>query len=241
MDVPERDVKVAEVVRQSGVSRGTSDRIKYALMNDKAVLQQLLSPSRNRVGRRSVIRAEETELSEDRYRYAARRGFALQLDTVRKVVADIARDERDGFRTDSTLPSAAAVRTWRAQNMDIKFRKAENKAFAKLQAENFAHVNTFGSALKQVGTEHPEIFQSSDLVWNMDETAVSAEFGQPVKVFGAADTKHGGFKAAPASGSGKHITAVVAVSASGRKTPPFLSLLRKYFVRVEEASAQGGA
>ena len=142
-------------------------------------------------------------------------------------MADIARDRRDGFRTDSTMPSAAAVWTWRAHNRDITFRKAENKEFAKLQAENFAHVNTFASALKQVGTEHREIFQSSDLVWNMDETAVSAEFGQPVKVFGAADKKHGGFRAAPAYGSGKHITAVVAVSASGRKPPPFFIVAGK--------------
>ena len=59
------------------------------------------------------------------------------------------------------------------------------------------------------------------MVLNMDETAVSAEFGQPVKVFGAADTTHGGFRAAPESGSGKHITVVVAVSASGRKPLPF--------------------
>ena len=61
----------------------------------------------------------------------------------------------------------------------------------------------------------------------MDETAVSTEFVQPVKVFGAADTKHGGFRAAPASGSSKHITAVVAVSASGRKPPPFFIVAGK--------------
>ena len=119
------------------------------------------------------------------------------------------------------------MRTWRAHNRDITFRKAENKEFAKLQTEKFAHVNPFASALKQVGTEHPGIFQSSDLLWNMDETAVSAEFGQPVKMFGAADTKHGGFRAAPVSSSGKPTKAVMAVSASGRKPPPFFIVAGK--------------
>ena len=66
VDLFERDVKVAKVVRQSGFSRRRADRIKYALMNDKAMLQQLLNPSINRAGRRSVIRAEETELVKDR-------------------------------------------------------------------------------------------------------------------------------------------------------------------------------
>ena len=46
VDLLEGDLKVAEVVLQSGVSRGTADRIKYALMNDKAMLQQMLCPSK---------------------------------------------------------------------------------------------------------------------------------------------------------------------------------------------------
>ena len=117
----------------------------------------------NRAKHGSVILAEETELVKDLIRYAARRGFALQLATVRKVMADIARDGRDGIRTNSKMPSAAAVRTWRAQNRDITFRKAENKEFARLQAENLAHVNSFASALKQIGTELPRSFNA--LTW----------------------------------------------------------------------------
>ncbi len=42
------------------------------------------------------------------------------------------------------------------------------------------------------------------------------------KVFGSSQTHHGGFVASSSGDeSGTHVTAVIAVSASGRKTPPF--------------------
>ncbi len=62
----------------------------------------------------------------------------------------------------------------------------------------------------------------------MDETNVSCEFGQRLKVFGSSATHHGGFVSSSAtSGSGTHVTAVIAVSASGRKSSPFFIVAGK--------------
>ena len=65
----------------------------------------------------------------------------------------------------------------------------------------------------------------------MDETAVGAEFGQRVKVFGPSDTHHGGFLSSSANyGTGKHLTAVVVSSSSGKCLPPFFVFAGKHYV-----------
>ncbi len=56
----------------------------------------------------------------------------------------------------------------------------------------------------------------------MDETSISCEFGKETEVFGSSQTHQVGWlHHEPGSGSGTHVTDVTAVSASGRKTPPF--------------------
>lgn len=54
----------------------------------------------------------------------------------------------------------------------------------------------------------------------MDETQVSVEFGRKKKVFGASDTHHGRAVAQVNVRGGKHVTALVPISASGRRAPP---------------------
>lgn len=51
---------------------------------------------------------------------------------------------------------------------------------------------------------------------------------QKTKVYGSFDSKGGGFKSQSiGSGEGRHVTAVVAVSATGHKAPPFFILQGK--------------
>ena len=57
-------------------------------------------------------------------------------------------------------------------------------------------------------------------MWNLDETAVSCEYGKKRKMFGGADTDHGGYAACHVSKMSRHITAIIAVSTSGLKSPP---------------------
>lgn len=136
-------------------------------------------------------------------------------------MGQIAVDGRRGFRTESGLPCMQTLRHWRALNRDVTCRSAENKDITKLAAENYDHVASFSEALSNVEKDFSGIFKDPDRLWNIDETAVSCEFGRKVKVFGPSATHHGGYKASTAAKMNKHITAVVAFSASGRKTPLF--------------------
>ena len=150
----------------------------------------------------------------------ASKKFAMDLLTLGSVMASIATNGRKRFK--SGIPSAAVIRYFRARNPDITFRNSENKENAKLKGESFEHVQTYAHALRQVEKETPDIFEDGDRFFNLDETAVDGEFGHKVKVFGSADTHHGGFRVSSAnSGTGMHVTAVVVTSASGRKLPPF--------------------
>lgn len=58
-------------------------------------------------------------------------------------------------------------------------------------------------------------------------TAINVTFGERIKVFGPPNTHHGGFVASMPDGAGKHITAVIAVSADGLTAPPFLIIAGK--------------
>lgn len=212
---------VPAAMRASGVKKMTCRRLHKAVKyQDDESLSKLLNPANNRAGRRRVIAKDESEMIKERIRFAASRGFAFDVDTLKGVMGEIASDGRPGFRTTNGTPSDAAIRHWRATNRDTTYRKAENKTTAKLNAERFDHVQTFETALKKVGEINPGIFDNPERLWNMDETKVSAEFGQRQKVFGSSDTHHGGSRANNGGKCGKHITAVLAVSASGRKVPP---------------------
>lgn len=66
----------------------------------------------------------------------------------------------------------------------------------------------------------------------MDETGALTEYGQKTKVFGASSTDHGGcISQSTGSGEGRHVTAVIAVSASGHKAPPFFIVQGKNVMR----------
>ncbi len=120
------------------------------------------------------------------------------------------------------VPSEDAIRAFRARHREITFRNAENKDRSKFRGESFDHVGGFFKILKHAEKSNPGILSDGDRVWNMDETSISCEFGKRTKVFGSSQTHHGGFvESSTGSGSGTHGKAVIAVSASGRKTPPF--------------------
>ncbi len=92
----------------------------------------------------------------------------------------------------------------------------------KFRGESFDHVEGFFKILEDVKKRNPGILFDGERVWNMDETSISSEFGKRIKVFGSSQTHHGGFVSSSTRiRSGTHVTAVIAVSASGRKTPPF--------------------
>lgn len=80
--------------------------------------------------------------------------------------------------------------------------------------------------LSETNRTYLGIMLDEDRLWNVDKTSVDSTFGRSVKGLGTSHTHHGEFRS-PVSKqvSGKHIKAMVAVSASGRKAPPFLSFM----------------
>lgn len=212
---------VAAIVRKTGVRRDTADRIKFSFESgNKEALDKLLDPASNRAGRRCVLSKVEDNLIKERMTYAANRGFAFAKSTLKSVMAQVSADGRTGFRTANGIPSEDTVRSWRARNRDVTYRVAENKRTASLVAERHDHVLTFKNALAQISEKHPGIFADPDRLWNLDETDVTAEFGRKIKVFSSSRSHHGGRRAQRGGKSSRHVTALVAVSASGRKTPP---------------------
>ena len=67
---------------------------------------------------------------KQRMKYASARGFALDKDMMRTIMARIAADGRDGYKTVTGLPSGDTIRAWRARNRDVTYRHAENKRVA---------------------------------------------------------------------------------------------------------------
>lgn len=214
---------VQVVSKTTGVPRTTCSRLNIALKEeDNTALQRLLSPSCNRAGRQPVITIAESQLIKEQIRHASVRGFAMDDNQLRVIFAKIANDGRKCFKTENGLPSMDVIRRWRAHNRDVTHRKAEHKNSAKLHAEGSSHIETLKSAFQTISTANPGIFDDASRLWNVDETEISAENGQVVKVYSCASSHHGGARSQSFSGRSRHVTAVVAVSASGEKTPPFI-------------------
>ena len=154
-------------------------------------------------GRRTVLKPDESKAINKTIISAAEKGFALDNSSLKCVLQNISAD---GYATD--IPSDAAIRIYRAQNRDIRYRKRENKDTLKQKAENYSHVETFAQQLKLVQQRHPDIFEDLDRLINLDETHVDGEFGCRYKVFGSATTQHGG-SIANKKRSGKHLTAII--------------------------------
>lgn len=118
------------------------------------------------------------------------------------------------------LPCDDTIRLFRAKHREITFRNYESKDLAKLKGECFEHVDPFLDIVSMIGEKHAGLLSDGDRIWNLDETAVDPELGKKLKVFSDASSHHGGSRVA-CSGSGRHVTAVIAASASGRVCPPF--------------------
>ena len=85
-------------------------------------------------------------------------------------------------------------------------------------------MKSFLDILLTIDRNQPRILSDRDCNWNVNETSVDSTFGIRRKEFRSSQTHYGEFRASYKSqGIGKQIKAVVSVSASGRKAPPFLS------------------
>lgn len=220
-------ISVRAISRTTGVDKSVVSKLKTALSNkDHAALDRILDASKRR-GAPSVLSAEEEAMVVKKCIFAARRGFALDDANLKTVMSRIAKDDR-GTQWKSCIPSDDSVRSFRARHRELTYRSAENKELEKLKGEDFLHCKTYEAALRMVEEKIPGMFNDPLRLWNMEETNVTAENGKKKKVFSPADPHHGGFQVATTgSGSGKHITSVIAASPSGLVAPPFFIVAGK--------------
>lgn len=152
---------------------------------------------------------------------AAKRGFACTKSDLRYLMSKIAANGKLR-RLKNGLPSEEKAVSFRARHTDLTVCSAENKALVKLKGELLSHVQTYEKVLRTFAQDYPGIFNDGLRVWNMDMTHVSAEYGRKKRMLCSAASHHGGFLPSSLSPSnGRHITVVLAVSASGLLAPPF--------------------
>ena len=193
--------------------------------NNYIAISKLISPD-IRAGRTTILSPEEERIVVQRLKFVASRGAAVGYRSLRYMMANIAADGRKGYV--NGVPSDEAIRSFRSRHRDLTFRAQENKERVKLHAESVSHIQPFFDIINDIGKNHPGMLTNPNRIWNLDETAVDGRYGKREKVFLSSDSHHGGFVACSTNkASQKHITAVVCVSASGLKTPPFFIVAGK--------------
>ena len=215
-----------DIATMAGVPRTVVNELCMLLQdNNYGIINKLISPD-TKAGRTTVLSPEEERIEVQRLKFVASRGAAVGYCSLRYMMAKIAADGRKGYK--NGIPSDEALRSFRSRHRDLTFRAQENKERAKLHAESVSHVQPFFDIINNVGRKTPEMLNNPNRIWNVDETDVDATYGKREKVFTCSKSNHGGFVACSTNkASQKHITAVICVSASGLKTPPFFIVAGK--------------
>ena len=104
---------------------------------------------------------------------------------------------------EKSVPSADTVRNFHSRHLSISYRSAENKELVKRKGEKFGHCKTYEAALRMLEEKHPGIFNGPLRLWNMDETAVNADYRKKNKVFSPAESNHGGFRVSTIGSGGE--------------------------------------
>ena len=142
----------------SSVSRSTAQRIKSAYeKGQQGILEKLLDPLHHFAGRQEVLRDAEEELICNRAVEVSRKGFEIDMRTMQSLQAKISNDGRRCFCC--SLPSLAAIRSFRARNRSLAYRNSENITAARLGAENTSPVATLKEVLLKIGKKHPGILE----------------------------------------------------------------------------------
>ena len=221
---PDRTIR--DVAFAFNISIHIAHQIKKALRDkDDENLKKLLNPHDNRAGRKIVLDKEEDHLFDVAMgRFCLGDGVADKA-TILSAMAKIASDGRENtYKND--LPSSEAFRAFRARHENFTFRRSHRKELAKAFAERHDHVETYAKALTTVFEKHPTLRLNTEAIINVDETEVRTVFGERPRALVPKTSRHGAPKLY-SPGSEKHVTAVIAVSAAGRKAPPFFVVAGK--------------
>lgn len=137
--------KVREGTCRTDVPRTTISRLKQCLdTEDIPGLNHLFSDT-IQPGSELVLNGEEALIINARPKLAAERGFAVDVDTFKRILSRVTCDGRQGWK--NQLPSNDTVRTYRPRHEGIAYKNAEKKEAAKLPAECFGHLGRFSLLL----------------------------------------------------------------------------------------------
>ena len=124
--------------------------------DDTETLDKLMNPGNHCRGLHTAWRAAEAAAMNNRIKFTAENGLTGDVFTLKKFAEKIAAHSRTSYANGT--PFDAAIRTYRAQNRDLTYRRGENKDAMKLKAKNFRHVSSFSNCLKSIAYRHPGIF-----------------------------------------------------------------------------------
>lgn len=230
IDKVSEGVKIVDARKACNITAPTAKRLVKAFKareSDPLALAKMLDPHGNRAGRRPVLTRVEQEMIVKVAERAELRGAAIGIEQVKILIADICNDGRSGFK--NLVPSDACIRKFRAENRTLTVRTHRPKDIAKVKAESYHHVKSFQSALQHAEKDHPGLYARAEKVWNFDETHVNSERNRKHKVLSSTRIHQGAATRVSGIGKGgKHVTDVVAVSASGDLAELFLIVEGEY-------------
>lgn len=90
-------------------------------------------------------------------------------------------------------------------------------------------MQTSEDVLRSIFESHSDIKEDSDRVWNIDDISIDCEVGVKEEITSISSINLSGSQlCSENSGEGAHVPCVVAVPASGLKTPPVFIIQGKY-------------
>ena len=218
---------IRKVAEMTDLSKSLIGSIKQEIKrNGKTSVISSIEERNHKAGRRNVLTTTEEKMIVERIIFAAHRGFAVDNACLKYMRSHIAADGRPGWK--GNAPSDDAVRSFREHNCEICLRTTQSKDEVKLKGESYSHVQTFFDELVKIRKRFPGIFgrqgQSMEHGWVICGNGV----WKKTKSYAEARCHHGGSCPARSSSEpGKHVTAIIATSASGRKALLFFFVAGK--------------
>ncbi len=107
---------------------------KSKLIRISKFLEKILNPSKVKGGAPTILTSQEEAMIVQRLIFEAKRGFAVDKDSLKSLMSQISSDGRPTFKTG--IPSDDAIRAFRASHREITFRNSENKDKGKFKGES---------------------------------------------------------------------------------------------------------
>lgn len=98
----------------------------------------------------------------ERLLFAAERGSALRVNSLRYMMARVAKGERKTYA--NGIPSAATVRAFRARHRELTLCEKKCEEAAKLKADIFPHVRKFLDLVADLNETKPGLLQSPNRI-----------------------------------------------------------------------------